>query len=219
VPIYGETIAAYLSFTQDKLWDDENRGLLWNNYPVIKTQADQDALWHAVTTDTLQVVSSDHFCTTASDRYDLMGVTVDSLQAGQTAVEMRVPVVYSMGVAEGRISLERFVELISTNPAKIMGLYPRKGAIAEGSDADLVVIDPNASWRVTASEHHMSSDYNCWEGWELKGRVATTVLRGRPLVRDGVWVGPKAGGQFLDRMLAPEIAGTEPDLTFTARVA
>jgi dihydropyrimidinase len=217
VPIYGETIAAYLSFTQDKLWDDESRGLLWNNYPVIKTQADQDALWAAVTDDTLQVVSSDHFCTTASDRYDLMGVTVDSLQAGQTAVEMRLPVVYSMGVAEGRISLERFVELVSTNPARIMGLYPRKGAIAEGSDADLVVIDPNGRWQVTASEHHMSSDYNCWEGWELKGRVTATVLRGQQLVRAGAWVGPKASGRFLTRTLAPEVAGANPDLTYTSR--
>jgi dihydropyrimidinase len=90
LPVYGETIIAYLSFTADKLWDDENRGLLWNNYPVIKYQEDQDLLWEAVADDRLQVVSSDHFTTTAADRYEKMGATVDSLQAGQAAVEMRI---------------------------------------------------------------------------------------------------------------------------------
>ena len=82
LPFYGETIIAYISFTADKLWDDENRGLLWNNYPVIKHQEDQDVLWEAVADDRIQVVSSDHFATSAADRYELMGTTVDSLQAG-----------------------------------------------------------------------------------------------------------------------------------------
>jgi dihydropyrimidinase len=215
LPFYGETIAAYLSFTADKLWDDEVRGLLWNNYPVIKSQDDQDVLWQAVVDDTIQVVSSDHFATTAADRYEKMGSTIDALQAGQASVEMRVPVIYHLGVHEGRIGVERFVELVSTNPAKIMGLYPRKGILAAGSDADIVVIDPAKSWTVRWQDHHMVSDYNCWEGWELGGRVTTTILRGAVLVEDGSWVGPKDAGCFLERSLLPDVVGPQPDLSVT----
>jgi dihydropyrimidinase len=128
---------------------------------------------------------------------------------------MRVPVLYHRGVHEGRISLNRFVELSSANAAKIMGLYPRKGAIALGSDADLVVIDPAGAWTVSAGSHHMSPDYNCWEGWELQGRVRTTILRGTVLVDDGRWVGPKGAGRFQERRLLPEVVASPPDFTLT----
>jgi dihydropyrimidinase len=215
VPIYGETLIAYLSFTSDKLWDDEGRGLLWNNYPVIKSQEDQDILWQTISDDRLQAVSSDHFATSAADRFERMGTTIDSLQAGQASVEMRVPVLFHLGVHEGRIGIGRFVELISTNPAKIMGLYPRKGVIAVDSDADLVVIDPNRTWTVHAADHHMSSDYNCWEDWELRGRITTTVLRGTLLVEDGAWVGPKGGGRYVERHLLPEVASKLIDFSIT----
>ena len=219
VPIYGESLITYLSFTADKLWDDEHRGLLWNNYPVIKHQADQDRLWSALAADELQVVSSDHFCTTAETRYEHMGTRVDNLQAGQAAVEMRLPVLYSRGVAEGRIGLRRFVELVSTNAAKIMGLYPQKGALQVGSDADITVIDPSGSWQVRWQEHHMVADYNCWEGEELKGRVKATVLRGTPLVLDGSWVGPTTAGSFLARTLDPRVVGPAADLSATRESA
>jgi dihydropyrimidinase len=215
LPMYGETLIAYLSFTADQLWDDENKGLLWNNYPVIKHQEDQDVLWEVVADDRLQVVSSDHFATSVADRYEKMGTTIDSLQAGQASVEMRVPVLFHRGVQEGRISVNRFVELISTNPAKIMGLYPRKGVLAVGSDADVVVIDPARAWTVRWQDHHMSSDYNCWEGWELKGKVTTTILRGSVLVENEEWVGSKTGGQFQSRKLLPEIASRTPNLSAT----
>jgi dihydropyrimidinase len=144
-----------------------------------------------------------------------MGTTVDSLQAGQASVEMRVPVLYHRGVHEGRITLNRFVELASTNPAKIMGLYPRKGVIAVGSDADIVVIDPARTWTVRWQDHHMSADYNCWEGWELKGKVTTTILRGSVLIEDEQWVGSKTDGRYLPRTLLPEIARRPPDLSAT----
>src|SRR5713101_2966835 len=137
LPFYGEALSPYLSYTADKLWDDENRGLLWNNYPTIKFQEDQDVLWAAIADNRLQVVSSDHFLIKAVDRYEKMGITVDSLQAGQAGVELRIPVLFHLGVQGGRISINRFVELVSTNPAKIMGLYPRKGQLAVGSDADI----------------------------------------------------------------------------------
>ena len=215
LPMYGETLIVYLSHTAEKLFDDENRGLLVSNFPTIKFQEDQDTLWAGIADDRLQVVSSDHYGLTAEVRYKYMGTRVDTPQGGQNAVEMRVPVLFSRGVQEGRITVERFVELISTNPAKIMGLYPRKGALQVGSDADIAVIDPNRRWTVRAEEHHMGGDYNAWEGWELSGKVVTTILRGTPLVENEQWVGSKTGGQYLPRTLLPEIVGPSPNLSAT----
>ena len=163
----------------------------------------------------MQVVSSDHYGLNAETRYKHMGTRVDTPQGGQNAVEMRVPVLFHRGVQEGRIGLERFVELISTNPAKIMGLYPRKGALLPGSDADVVVIDPNRRWNVRAEEHHMGGDYNAWEGWELAGKVVTTILRGTPLVENEQWVGSRTGGRYLPRTLLPEVVGASADLSAT----
>jgi len=215
LPFYGETLTPYLSFTSDALWDDERRGLLWNNYPTIKSQADQDVLWEAVADDRLQVISSDHFSLTSTDRYEKMGETVDSLQAGQSGVELRIPVVFHLGVQQGRLTLNRFVELVSTNPARIMGLYPRKGAIAVGSDADIAVIDPNQRWTVHHADLHMIADFSCWEGWELDGKVTTTILRGAVIVEDGRFVGSTSGGRYLPRRLQPELVSHPPDFSVT----
>ena len=208
LPFYGETLTPYLSFTSDALWDDERRGLLWNNFPTPKSQEDQDALWEALRNDDLQVVASDHFSTTVADHYDGMGTTVDQMQAGHANVELRLPVTYHLGVVEGRMSLNRFVDVIATGPARVMGLYPRKGTLTVGSDADIVVLDPNRSWRVRHNDLHMRADYSCWEGWELQGSVVATILRGQPLVRDGRWVGPVAAGRFQRRRLGRATPGT-----------
>ena len=215
LPFYGETLTPYLSFTSEKLWDDEGRGLLWNNYPTIKSQADQDRLWEAVADNGLQVISSDHFSLTSSDRFEKMGITVDSLQAGQSGVELRIPVIFHLGVQEGRLSLNRFVELISTNPAKIMGLYPRKGILAVGSDADIVIIDPNRTWTVRWEDLHMIADFSCWEGWELRGKVTTTILRGSVVVENERFVGSKSGGRFVPRALLPKLIGRPADFSQT----
>jgi len=215
LPMYGETLAVYLSYTAEKLFDDAGRGLLVSNLPPIKSQEDQDALWAALAEDRLQVVSSDHYGLSAEARYVHQGTRVDTPQGGQNAVEMRVPVLFHRGVHEGRIGLRRFVELIASNPAKIMGLYPRKGALAPGSDADIVVIDPQRRWTVRAAEHHMGGDYNPWEGWELAGKVVTTILRGTPLLEDERWTGTKTAGRFLPRRLIPEIIGPAPDHSVT----
>ena len=216
LPFYGETLTPYLSFTSAELWDDSRRGLLWNNYPTIKSQADQDVLWEAVVDDRLQVVSSDHFSLTSTDRYEKMGATVDSLQAGQSGVELRIPVLFHLGVQNGRLSLNRFVELVSTNPAKIHGLYPAKGTLAVGSDADITVIDPNRRWTVHHEDLHMIADFSCWEGWELDGKVTTTILRGSVLVDDGQFVGSKTDGRFVPRTLLPGVTSWPPDFALTS---
>jgi dihydropyrimidinase len=205
LPAFGETLIVYLSYTAEKLFDDANRGLLVSNFPTIKSQADQDELWRALADDRLQVVSSDHYGLDADVRYRHMGTSVETPQGGQNAVEMRVPVLFHRGVHEGRISLQRFVELISTNPAKLMGLYPRKGAIQVGSDADIAIIDSDRTWTVRAAEHHMGGDYNAWEDWELRGKITTTILRGTPLIENERWVGPRTEGRYQPRALGPDI--------------
>jgi dihydroorotase-like cyclic amidohydrolase len=174
----------------------------------------QEMLWRALVDDRLQAVGTDHFAFSVRDRYERMGTTVDQLQAGIASVELRLPVLFHLGVNGGRLSLERFVELVATSPAKLMGLYPRKGTIAVGSDADLVVVDPDRTWIVRAEDLHMSSDYSCWEGWELRGRVETTLLRGETVVDSGRFVGRRDGGRFLERTRWRE---TEADARRSAR--
>lgn len=205
LPFYGETITPYLSFTANALWDDERQGLLWNNYPAPKYQQDQDLLWQALADGRLQTVGSDHFATSVADHYDKMGTTVDQMQAGHANVELRLPVTFHLGVQQGRMSVNRFVEVIATEPARIMGLYPQKGTIAVGSDADIVVLDPNQTWTIHHQDLHMSADYSCWDGWELHGKVVTTILRGSVLVHDNRFVGSRSGGRFLARALPSQI--------------
>ena len=193
------------------------RGLLYNNFPTIKFAEDRDVLWQAVADDRLQVVSTDHCLVSIADRFEIMGTTVESMQGGEAAVELRLPVLFHLGVQQGRISLHRFVELVSTNPAKIMGLYPRKGEIAVGGDADIAILDPNRRWTVRWEDLHMTPGYSCWDGWELEGKVVTTILRGSVLVENEVFVGSKTGGKFVPRTLAPEIVGRPPDPGATGR--
>jgi dihydropyrimidinase len=216
LPMYGETLIIYLSFNQDILFDDERRGLLWNNIPSLKSQEDVDACWHGIANNHCQVVSSDHFAIKADVRYEKMGSSVDMSQGGQSSVEMRIPVLWSEGVKKGRISENRFVELVSTNPAKIMGLYPRKGRLEPGADADIAILDPDKKWTPRWQDHHMIVDYNNWEGIELTGKVVTTILRGNVLLEDENWVGSKTEGRFQKRKLLPEITSTPPGSTITS---
>lgn len=202
LPFYGETLSLYLSFNETKLW--EENGLRYNNYPTLKTPEDQAALWESLADGSLQGVGSDNCSMTLAQR-DAMGSTIEALQAGAPTGELRLPVVFHQGVSEGRLSLERFVDVISTGPARILGLYPRKGQIAEGSDADIVIIDPNERWTVRVEDLHGASDYSPWEGWELQGRVRTTILRGQILVDELNYVGERAAGKFVERQLLREV--------------
>jgi dihydropyrimidinase len=228
LPMYGETLSAYLSFTQDDIWDETPleadgkvwgpRGLLYANFPTPKFRPDRDTLWDAITDDRLQVVATDHCSTTLADRWEKMGTTMDSMQAGQSAVELRVPLLYSMGVASGRFSASRWVELIATNPARLMGLVPAKGTIAPGADADVVVFDHRRTWTVHWEDLHMSQPYSCWDGWELTGKVRDVLRRGELLIENGNYVGSKTAGRFMPRRLPPEVIATplDPGLTRTS---
>jgi len=230
LPMYGETLAAYLSFTQDDLWEETPievngrqyaRGPIYNNYPTPKFGPDRDACWAAIADDRLQAVATDHCLVKLKDRYEIMGTTVDAMQAGQASVELRVPVVYSHGVATGRFSASRWVELISYNPARLMGLWPAKGELAPGADADVVVFDPQRKWTVQWQDLHMSEPYSCWDGWELTGKVRDTIRRGQVLVRDGNYVGSRTDGRFLKRRLLSELMASSlnPSLTHASQDA
>jgi dihydropyrimidinase len=194
--VYGETLTPYLCFTSDILWSEG--GLLWNNFPTLKEKEDVDVAWQALQDGSLDTVASDHCALKAAERLAL-GTSVDTVRGGQAGVELRLPILFDLGVQRGRLSVERFVDLVSTNPARIMGLYPKKGVLQVGSDADIVVIDPHKSWTVDYSRLHMSADYSCWQGWTLSGSIAATILRGSILVRDGEFVGPRSSGRFLER--------------------
>ena len=206
LPFYGETLTPYLSFTQDMLWDEDRGGLLLNNYPTIKTAEDQGVLWEALADGRLATVGSDHFALSVADKFERMGTTVDAMMAGHPNVELRLPVTFHLGVAQGRLDLRRFVALVAANPAKLMGLHPRKGTLAPGADADIVVLDPERTWTVRHDDLHMSSDYSPWEGWEITGKVETTVLRGSVIVEDGRFTGSRGGGRFLERAPARDSA-------------
>ena len=220
LPMYGETLSFYLSFTQDDIWDETPlivdgkvwgpRGLLYANFPTPKFKPDRDTLWEALADDRLQVVGTDHCSTTLEDRMEKMGTTMDNMQAGASCVELRVPLLYSAGVATGRFSASRWVELIATNAARLMGL-PNKGVIAPGADADVVVFDHRRTWTVRWEDLHMSQPYSCWDGWELTGKVRDVLLRGELLVEDGNYVGSKTAGRYHPRTLAPEVIANPID--------
>jgi len=225
LPMYGETLSAYLSFTQDDIWNDTPlevdgkvwgpRGLLYSNFPTPKFSPDRDVLWEAIADDRVQTVGTDHCSTTLQDRMEKMGTTVDSMQAGQSAVELRVPLLYSSGVATGRFSASRWVELIATNPARLMGLAPAKGVIAPGADADVVVFDHRRTWTVHWEDLHMSQPYSCWDGWELTGKVRDVLLRGEVLVENGNYVGSKTAGRYIPRRLDPQFIASPLDPSLT----
>ena len=156
-------------------------------------------------------MSDGSLCTTATDEYTtykdvkMSGNTIETVCGGHNGIETRLPVTYTKLVATGRISLERFAAITSSNAAKILGMYPQKGAIAVGSDADIVVYDPDLNKKLTLDDLHADSDYSIWEGFECQGYPVMTILRGKVIVEDGKLSGSTSDGQWLSRKVAPGI--------------
>lgn len=193
VPAFGEVLHNNLSYTSAEY--EQPDGMLYHCYPGLKPQDDQKALWEGVTDGVVDTVSSDEFSLSRADK--LEGQTVDTATGGHNGIETRIGVFYSGGVTRRSLSLRRFVELTSEGPARLFGLYPRKGVIAPGSDADIVLLDPNAALTLHQSDLHSACDYSIWDGWECAGYPSTTILRGNVLVEDGRWVGSEGLGDFL----------------------
>jgi len=199
-PIYGETLHQYLLYTAE----DYKRpgGQMFHTYPSLKFAKDQEVLWAATDHGAIQAIATDEVCCPLQVK--LQGRRIDDTTGGNSGVEPRLSLMYTHMVEKRGYSLADFVGLTSTNAARIMGLYPRKGALAIGSDADIVLLDPRTR-RVLRKEDLHETDYSPWEGHEVAAWPSMTVLRGKVVVENGQFLANLNDGQFLSRKIPDEI--------------
>ncbi len=195
--VFVETCIQYLLLDAGLYeWDFE--GAKWVMSPPLRQKKDQETLWAGINQGLVNVVATDHCPFFWKQK--LMGETdFSKIPNGHPAIENRMELLYSEGVHKGRISLNKYVEVACTNPAKIFGMFPRKGTIAPGSDADIVLFDPLALHRLSVTTHHMNVDYSAYEGWELTGKVRTVLLRGKVVIDKEECLVEKGYGQFIRR--------------------
>jgi dihydropyrimidinase len=197
--VWGETCTQYFFVDYTFLERPDFEGAKYVYTPPPRDKANQDVLWNAVRTDTLSAISTDH-CAFLWDGQKTIGKDdFSKIPNGGPGLENRLQMIHEFGVRGGRISLNRMVELLSTNPAKLFGLYPRKGTIAVGSDADIVVFDPEKRVTITAATQHSKTDYNLYEGTEVTGTPELVLLRGNVLVEGDELVAQPGIGQFVAR--------------------
>lgn len=211
VSAMGETCPQYLFFTEDDLKRPD--GAKWICSPPMRKKVDQDGLWQGLQNGTIQVLATDHCPFFFNGRqpilYEGKQIAIPGKELGEGNFTLipnglpgladRLPVFWSAAVNTGKISPNRFVELTSTNPARIFGLYPRKGTIAEGSDADLALWNPQMELDYGLAWAHHRTDYNLYEGWKLRGYPVKVFLRGKMIVDGQKWLGTSGGGRFLPR--------------------
>lgn len=202
LPIYAETCPQYVTLTVDDLTRPDFAGARYVLSPALRPAAHHEALWSGLSSGSLQTVGSDH-CAFTLEQKALGRDDFRLIPNGIPAAEERLPLLYSEGPARGRLSLNRFVDAIATAPARLMGLYPRKGTIAPGSDADIVLFDPERRWTMGRTTQHSGSDYSPFEGWNVQGAVETVLLRGEIIVRGGRYVGRLGQGQYVTRRPFP----------------
>ena len=199
-PVYGETLHNYCCFNADN-YREEN-GMKYHTYPSLKSEEDRKALWRGIIDGGLSTMATDEYCTSWDVK--ISGRLVTDVTGGHNGAETRMGVTFSEGVSRQGMSLQRFVDVTSANAAKIMGLYPRKGVIAPGSDADIVLIDPNIKRPLTMDDFHIS-DYSIWEGFEAAGWPVMTILRGMVAVEDGRLRTGHGTGKFVRRKVDPTV--------------
>jgi dihydropyrimidinase len=199
LPAYAETCPQYLFLSLDNFDVPGFEGAKYVFTPPLREKWHQDKLWQGLAQDTLQVVSTDHCPFCYKEQKELGKDDFTKIPNGGPGVENRLSLIYTGGVHGKRFSPNRFVQLVSTAPAKLFGLYPRKGTIALGSDADLVIFDPNEEQVISAKTHHMRVDYSMFEGIKVKGIPKTVLSRGRAVIENGKFVGKPGSGEFLRR--------------------
>lgn len=197
--VWAETCVQYLTLDDSRYLLPDGDAAAYVCSPPLRSKSDVDALWRDLRGGYVDVVATDHCSFNLIGHKDRGIKDFRRIPNGLPGVEHRLPILYSEGVVEGRISIGDFVRLVSTAPAEIFGLYPRKGVLAPGSDADVVVFDPGCKWVVKASEQVQRVDYTPYEGWEIAGRVRSVYLRGKMVYQDGVFKGEEPSGRYLPR--------------------
>jgi dihydropyrimidinase len=197
--VWGETCTQYFFNSLDDISKPNFEGAKYVYSPPVRDKSNWDYLWNAVRTDALSAISTDHCAFTWDGQKTLGKDDFSKIPNGGPGLEDRIKMIHEFGVRAGRISLNRMVELLSTNPAKLFGLYPRKGTIAVGSDADIVVFDPARKQTISAASSHSKTDYNLYEGTEVTGVPELVMLRGQVLVENDELVAQPGVGQFVAR--------------------
>ncbi len=199
LPAFAETCPQYLLLDYSYYEQEGFEGSKYVMTPPLRDKENQELLWRGLRGNDLQVISTDHCPFCFKEQKELGRGDFTKIPNGGPGVENRMSLIYHHGVAEGRIGLNRFVELTSTAAAKIFGLFPKKGTIAVGSDADIVIFDPDKEQTISAATHHMRVDYSAYEGWKVKGVTEIVMSRGSVIVENGEWKGKAGDGRFIKR--------------------
>ena len=200
MPVYGEVLTLALSFNCDRYKEED--GMKYHTYPSLKYEDDRLNLWQGLLKDDLAFTATDSSFTTYLDK--IAGRNVVDVRGGNIGIEIRMGVNYTEAVVKQGMSLERYADITSTNAAKLLGLYPRKGVIAVGSDADFAIIDPSVKKTLNIDDLHVR-DYSPWEGWVVEGWPTTVILRGKVMVDNGQLLGTGDDGQLIPRKINPAV--------------
>jgi len=195
--VFVETCIQYL-ILDASLYENNFEGAKWVMSPPLREKKDQTTLWAGINQGLVNVVATDH-CPFMWEQKLLGKDDFSKIPNGHPAIENRMELLFSEGVNKGKISLNKYVEVSSTNAAKIFGMFPKKGTIAVGSDADILIFDPNETHTLSVHTHHMNVDYSGYEGWEVKGKVKTVLLRGKIAIDNNECKLSKGYGQFVKR--------------------
>ncbi|NRG45392.1 dihydropyrimidinase [Bacillus sp. CRN 9] len=199
IDIWGETCPQYLVLDQSYLEKENFEGAKYVWSPPLREKWNQEFLWNALKSGQLQTLGSDQCSFDFAGQKDLGKEDFSKIPNGGPIIEDRVSILFSEGVKKGRISLNQFVDITSTKAAKLFGLYPKKGTIAVGADADIVIFDPNIERTISAETHHMAVDYNAFEGIKVTGEPVSVLSRGNFVIRDKEFTGKAGDGQFIKR--------------------
>jgi dihydropyrimidinase len=197
--VIGETCPQYLLLSEDDLRKPNFESAKYVISPPLRPKEHQHKLWGGLAANDLQILATDHCPFNFKGDKDLGLHDFTKIPNGAPGIENRLQLSFEFGVNQGRLSLNRWVELVSTNPAKIFGMYPNKGEIAVGSDADIVIWNPNTKHTISASTHHMNVDYNMYEGFNVRGDAETVISRGQVIIQNRTFIGNPGRGKFIKR--------------------